>query len=271
MPGPTTLDHVVASIQKALDELEREEQVVICFAVESGSRAWGFPSTDSDYDVRFIYVHRPEWYLSIDLEERRDVIERPVTDDVDLSGWDIRKALKLFRKSNPPLLEWLQCPIIYRERFSLARRLRALLSAFYSPRANFFHYLHTAQGNLREYLRGDTVWLKKYFYVLRPLLAVRWIERGLGPVPMEFRRLLDATITDPTLRHAIDDLLAAKTAGTELDRGPRIEPISHFIETEMARIESTAEALESPAPPLESLNELFRETLQEVWGYGKAA
>lgn len=264
-------DQVVTGIQETLDDLEREEQVVICLAVESGSRAWGFPSTDSDYDVRFIYVHRPEWYLSIDLEERRDVIARPVTDGVDLSGWDIRKALKLFRKSNPPLLEWLQCPMIYRERFSLARRLRALLPAFYSPRAGFFHYLHMAQGNLREYLRGDVVWLKKYFYVLRPLLAMRWIERGLGPVPIEFSRLLDATILDPAVRHAIDDLLAAKTAGAELDRGPRIAPISHFIETEMARIESTAEALESPTPPLESLNELFREALQEVWGYGQPA
>lgn len=264
-------DPVVAGIQHALDDLEREEQVVICLAVESGSRAWGFPSTDSDYDVRFIYVHRPEWYLSIDLEERRDVIERPVTDDVDLSGWDIRKALKLFRKSNPPLLEWLQCPIIYRERFSLAARLRALLPAFYSPRAGFFHYLHMAQGNLREYLRGDTVWLKKYFYVLRPLLAMRWIERGLGPVPIEFSHLLDATITDPTVRQAIDDLLAAKTAGAELDHGPRIEAISHFIEIEMARLESAAEALETPAPPLEALNELFREALKKVWAYGQPA
>jgi predicted nucleotidyltransferase len=111
------------------------------------------------------------------------VIELPLRDGIDLSGWDIRKALKLFRKSNPPLLEWLQCPIVYVERFSFASRLRVLLPAFYSPRASFFHYLHMAQGNIREYLRGEIVWRKKYFYVLRPLLAMRWIERGLGPVP----------------------------------------------------------------------------------------
>lgn len=258
-------DQVVISIQQALEALERVEDVVVLLAVESGSRAWGFASTDSDYDVRFVYVRRPEWYLSIDLEERRDVIERPLQDNIDLSGWDIRKALKLFQKSNPPLLEWLQCPIVYRERFSLATRLRALLPAFYSTRASFFHYLHMAQGNIREYLRGDIVWRKKYFYVLRPLLALRWIDRGLGPVPIEFQKLVEATVPDPALRRAIDDLVSAKRAGAELDRGPRIPAVSDFIEREMARLEQTASDRPSTAPPTEALNELFRGTLDEVW------
>ena len=133
-----------------LDTVEQDERVVVLLAVESGSRAWGFPSMDSDFDVRFVYVHNPEWYLSIDLEDSRDVIERPLRDKIDLSGWDIRKTLKLFRKSNPPLLEWLQCPIIYRERFAFAARLRALLPAFFSPQASLFHYFHMAQGNFRE-------------------------------------------------------------------------------------------------------------------------
>lgn len=177
------LDSFRKAIESVLTSLERSEGVVVLLAVESGSRAWGFPSADSDYDVRFIYLRRPEWYLSIDLEERRDVIERPIREGIDISGWDIRKALKLFRKSNPPLLEWLQCPIVYRERFSLAPRLRTLLPAFYSPKASFFHYLNMAQGNMREYLHGDTVWRRKYLYVLRPLLAMLWIEQGLGPSP----------------------------------------------------------------------------------------
>lgn len=97
---------VITSIHQALDALERVEGVAVLLAVESGSRAWGFPSVDSDYDVRFIYIRRPEWYLSIDLENQRDVIERPLENEIDLSGWDVRKALKLFHKSNPPLLEW---------------------------------------------------------------------------------------------------------------------------------------------------------------------
>ena len=258
-------EKVVATIKDTLGAVESQEEVVILLAVESGSRAWGFPSTDSDYDVRFIYLHRPEWYLSVDLEERRDVIERPLRDNIDLSGWDIRKALKLFRKSNPPLLEWLQCPIVYCERHSLAARLRNLLPAFYSPRASFFHYLHMAQGNIREYLKGEVVWRKKYFYVLRPLLAMRWIDLGLGPVPIEFSKLVQATVSSPELRKAIGDLVSAKVSGAELDRGPRIGAISEFIQNEMVRLEQSATDRPSPAPAVEQLNELFRGALNEVW------
>jgi predicted nucleotidyltransferase len=253
------------AIQERLREIEHDEEVAICLAVESGSRAWGFPSADSDYDVRFLYVHRPEWYLSVDLEDRRDVIELPIDDALDINGWDVRKALRLFRKSNPPMLEWLQCPIVYRERFSLAARLRRLLPAFFSPKASFFHYLHMARGNLRDYLQGETVWLKKYFYVLRPLLAIGWIERDLGPVPIEFGRLVDAVVDDAALEAAIEDLVARKRAGKELGRGPRNELLSRFIEREIQRHETTAVDRTAPAPPVEELNALFRETLEEVW------
>ena len=112
---------VTAGIRKEvlrrLDAVEREEDVRVLYACESGSRAWGFASPDSDYDVRFIYVHRPDWYLSI--VDRRDVIERPIVDEYDLSGWELRKTLRLFRKSNPPLIEWLGSPIVYRERTAM--------------------------------------------------------------------------------------------------------------------------------------------------------
>src|ERR687898_2728887 len=111
MQGNAISNQVVEEINRLLAELEKAEGMVILLAVESGSRAWGFESADSDYDVRFIYVRRPEDYLSIDLESQRDVIERPIVDDIDLNGWDIRKALQLFQKSNPPLLEWLQSPL----------------------------------------------------------------------------------------------------------------------------------------------------------------
>ncbi len=141
-------------IRSQLENIEAEEGVRILFACESGSRAWGFPSADSDYDVRFLYLHPPEWYLSIDLEKKRDVIERPINEQIDLSGWDLRKALGLLRKSNPPLLEWLGSPIIYWEKYSVAQQMRALTSTYYSPKACMYHYLHMARGNYREYLRG---------------------------------------------------------------------------------------------------------------------
>lgn len=161
----------------------------ILYACESGSRAWGFQSKDSDYDIRFIYIHPIEWYLSI--HKRRDVIEKPMDGLLDFSGWDIRKALNLFQKSNPPLLEWLQSPHVYYERFSLAQKMRKISPALFSPKSCLYHYLHMAEGNFRQYLRGDQVKVKKYFYVLRPLLACRWIERYNSMPPMEFGALLE--------------------------------------------------------------------------------
>jgi len=128
---------------------------------------------DSDYDVRFIYVRPREWYLSFDVERRRDVIEYPIVDEIDCSGWDLRKALYLFTRTNGALLEWLNSPIRYIEAGSLASRLRTLVPKAINTVALCYHYSHMARGNAREYLIKDKVRLKKYFYVLRPLLAIR--------------------------------------------------------------------------------------------------
>ncbi|MFI5197690.1 MAG: nucleotidyltransferase domain-containing protein [Thermoanaerobaculia bacterium] len=197
---------IVEEVRRRLDQVETSEGVRILLAVESGSRAWGFPSKDSDYDVRFVYIHPPEWYLSVDAELRRDVIERPILDEIDLSGWEIRKALLLFAKSNPPLLEWLASPLIYSDTQTFAPRLRDLLPTYYAPNASLYHYLHMAQGNFKDYLRGDVVWVKKYFYVLRPLLAVRWIEQARGPVPMLFTDVLVTIADKPELVAEIETL-----------------------------------------------------------------
>lgn len=257
------LETVSNTVAELLAEVEQTERVRVCLAVESGSRAWGFASTDSDFDVRFIYVHHPDWYLSI--EDGRDVIERPLTDMIDLSGWDLRKALRLFQKSNPPLLEWLQCPIVYKESSSVPAQLRALLPRFFSPQASFFHYLHMARGNFREYLRGESVWRKKYLYVLRPLLAMQWIEAGRGAVPIEFRTLLLASNCRPEVRAAIDALILEKAQGQELDEGPRIEEISSFIETELARLEDREIGRREPTGETRELDALFRSALAESW------
>jgi predicted nucleotidyltransferase len=235
--------------------------VKVFFACESGSRAWGFASTDSDYDVRFLYVRKPDWYLSIDLEEKRDVIEKPVDGLWDVNGWDLRKALRLIRKSNPPLAEWMQSPIVYREDRSLADKIRKLLPAYFSPDAAMFHYLHMAQRNFRDYLHGDEVWIKKYFYVLRPLLACRWIELDLGPVPMELAKLVTATVTEADVREAIRRLLESKVAGEELDRGPRIPALSRFIEVELDRHTQNGVTRRHPEAEVEPLSQVFREIL----------
>jgi hypothetical protein len=244
-------------IEARLTEMEAQEGVRVLYACESGSRAWGFPSTDSDYDVRFIYAHPIEWYLSV--QTQRDVIERPMDNLIDFSGWDIGKALVLLRKSNPPLLEWLQSPIVYMENKEFVSVITALLPAYYSPRNCLHHYLHMAQGNIREYLSGDRVWVKKYFYVLRPLLACLWIEAGHGVVPMEFRKLVDGVTLNDELRQAIERILCDKLAGREMDDGPRVPIFHEFFDREIPRLDGVVESIPvGPQPNNELLDRTFR-------------
>ncbi len=247
-----------SQIESLLMETETSESIRILYACESGSRAWGFPSQDSDYDVRFIYHHPVEWYLSVDLENKRDVIERLISEQIDLSGWDLRKALKLLAKSNPPLLEWIRSPIIYLDPVGFKKRLHAISNIYYSPKACAHHYLHMAQGNVRDHLNGETVWLKKYFYILRPLLAIRWIEDGRGQVPMEFDILVETMVTDTRLKSAITKLLDRKEAGEELERGPRIDEISNYIDQELARLSDTPDLDGAEPTGVEELNRFFQ-------------
>lgn len=252
-------------IIEELNAIEREEQVRILYACESGSRAWGFPSQDSDYDVRFIYIRPLDWYLSID--EKRDVIERPISNMLDINGWDLKKALKLFRKSNPPLHEWLQSPIQYMENYSVAERIRHISPLSFSPKSCMYHYLHMAKGNYRDYLQGEQVKIKKYFYVLRPILACEWIEKYNSMPPIDFQTLLDALVPEGSeLKEVIMELLARKIAGDELDYEPRINPINEFLETKITYYEQIAHGLRDAVGRLnEQLDELFRSALKEVW------
>lgn len=252
-------------IAKRLKQIEQRNSVRLLYACESGSRAWGFASSDSDYDVRFIYIHPKSWYLSVDLERRRDVIELPIEDDLDMNGWDLRKALALLGKSNPSLLEWLRSPIVYFQRSGVLAGLRSLSSSCFSSRACIHHYLSMANNNHREYLRGSEVSLKKYFYVLRPVLAIRWIESGKGPPPVEFDELVDELVTDPTLLASIRELEQKKRAGTELDVGPRIPEISDFLEQELARLADKKGEARPDRPSTGDLDEFFRKTIDEVW------
>ncbi|MDU0205316.1 MULTISPECIES: nucleotidyltransferase domain-containing protein [Paenibacillus] len=258
-----TLD--VSKIQTELKQIEQEEGVRILYACESGSRAWGFPSKDSDYDVRFIYVRPVEWYLSI--LEKRDVIERPISDLLDINGWDLKKALHLFRKSNPPLLEWLQSPMPYLEQFSVTEKIRKLSPLTFSPRSTMHHYLHMAKGNLRAYLQGDLVKIKKYFYVLRPILACGWIEKYGSMPPMEFEELVEQMLTDSVLKKEVYTLLARKKAGVEFDLEPKISVINDFLERQIAYFEETAKHISVSGEQQDhALDVLFRDALKEVWG-----
>jgi predicted nucleotidyltransferase len=256
----TLYDHPVSDEirTRVLDELaaiESAHDVRVLFACESGSRGWGFASPDSDYDVRFIYVHRPEWYLKI--EPQRDVIEKPISDELDISGWELRKALQLLHRSNPTLAEWLDSPIVYREEAIVAQRLRALVRGFFSDRKGRWHYLSMAHKNFRGYLQGETVRLKKYLYVLRPLLAARWIDSGRGMPPMRFAALADAMVSDTALRDEINALLKLKMGANEAKTGPRFSRIHAFIEAELAIAEASTEH-GKPSGREAELDEFFR-------------
>jgi predicted nucleotidyltransferase len=266
--GGTRMSDTRQQIIEELKRIEREENVRILYACESGSRAWGFPSKDSDYDVRFIYIRPMEWYLSI--FEKRDVIERPISDMLDINGWDLKKALNLFRKSNPPLLEWLQSPILYMENYSVAEQIRGISPLTFSPRSCMHHYLHMAKGNFREYLQGEQVKIKKYFYVLRPILACEWIERYNEMPPIEFQSLVDGLVPEGSeLKAVILNLLARKIAGDEMDYEPKINPINEFLEERIGFYERMASDMQAAEGGQEErLDELFREALREVWGEG---
>lgn len=251
-------------IIEKLKEIEQINNVKVLFAVESGSRAWGFPSKDSDYDVRFVYIRHPDWYLSID--EKRDVIEVPINDMLDINGWDIRKALKLLRKSNPPLLEWLVSEIVYSEDYGFKNELLKIKESVFSPKASMHHYLSMAHGNYREYLRGDQVKIKKYFYVLRPILACKWIEKYNTNPPILFQDLIEDLITDDLLLKEINSLLRRKMAGDEMDYEKRIDVINKYVEFEIEHLTEYLKDFKTELQdPTQLLDELYRKYLNLVW------
>ena len=255
--------HPIASAMRAqildcLRQIETDHDVKVLFACESGSRGWGFASPDSDYDVRFIYVNRLSWYLTV--EPGRDVIEQPISGDLDVNGWDLRKTLQLLRQSNPTLLEWLRSPIVYREEADTVVRLRALAEDAFSAVRGYHHYVSMAKKNFREHLRGEAVRYKKYLYVLRPLLAARWIRDGRGVPPMRFAALAEATLDDRALLDEINRLLELKMRAGEAATSPRWTGIHDFIESELNA--ATAQmVVDSSRPDTTMLDAFLAETV----------
>jgi uncharacterized protein len=251
---------IFTNIGQALSDIEQRQRVRVLYACESGSRAWGFASDDSDYDVRFIYVHPRDHYLSVFTE--RDVIEEKITNDLDISGWDLRKTLSLLNKSNPPLLEWFKSAIVYREDTEFVTAFRSLMGEFYSPRRCFAHYLHMGAGNWRRYIEGrEIVSQKKYLYVFRPILACRWIERDLGQPPILFSELIRTVLEESEVCLELDQLINRKRAGTELGEDPQNSVFDRFLTAEIARLESVVQP-EKREVNAEALNEFFRRTLR---------
>lgn len=247
-------------IKAKLTEIEEKEHVRIIHAVESGSRAWGFASPDSDYDVRFIYIRKPEAYMH--LEKTRDVIEWQLDDTLDINGWDLEKALCLLHRSNPTLFEWNESPIVYRTTEALAE-LQPLIRACFMEKPGLYHYLSMAKSNFREYLKSDMVRLKKYFYVLRPILACRWILEYQSAPPMAFSKLAEACL--PTeLKPEVDRLLEMKMAASEMEYGPRIDAINRYLDESIQEISDAIAAMPSRSQlPWKDLSDMFIRLVKE--------
>ena len=247
-------------IQEQLRRIEEAENIKILFAVESGSRAWGFASPDSDYDVRFIYIRRLEDYLRLDAI--RDVIELPINDVLDINGWDLQKTLRLLHKSNPTLFEWFSSPIVY-QKTEFADKFRDLMMHYFSSKKTMYHYVSMAEGNYREYLKGDLIRAKKYFYVLRPVLACQWIlDRGTPP-PMLFSELLKAELP-VELIDVVNQLLELKMNSPEVKLVKRISEINEYLDESIPSIKRAVRLLEdSLTPDWNELNQLFLQELMK--------
>lgn len=212
-------------VELKLREIEEKEHVRILHAVESGSRSWGFASPDSDYDVRFIYVRRKEDYLRLDVV--RDVIEWELDEVLDINGWDLKKTLQQYHRSNATLFEWANSPVVYRTTPEWEEISREAAACF-SVKASMYHYYGTAKSNYMEFLQGEEVKYKKYFYVIRPLLACRWIEERQCPPPVLFSRLMETELED-TIRPEVERLLELKLLTPESGKGKRLDTLNQYI------------------------------------------
>ena len=234
--GPGFDPTVVAGIDAKLRAVEASNGVRILLAIESGSRGWGFPSPDSDYDCRFIHVRPQSDYLS--LYPPRDVIEYPPDAIYDVNGWDLAKTLKLLLKGNAVVLEWLTSPFVYRGDVRFRAEALALADQVVQPASIAMHYLHLGERQRETaFADGSEVRLKKLFYVLRPALALRWmrLHPGAAIVPMAFRNLVAESDVSPNCTAIIDDLLARKAETREMGHGRMPREIGALIDAEFGQ------------------------------------
>ena len=253
-----------AAIEEKLKEIEERERVRVLCAVESGSRAWGLESPDSDYDVRFIYQRKTEDYLRLDAP--RDVIEWQLDEVLDINGWDLRKALTQFHRGNATLFEWAVSPIVYRSSREW-ERVWETAQAYFSVKTAIAHYCGTARGTWLRHLQGERVSYKKYFYALRPLLAARCIDESHRPAPVLFTSLLDREREKlpQALLQEIDKVREVKRGCGEKELLPQNPVILRFIEEELERWKERLPLLsEDRKADWGPLNRLFWEMVQAM-------
>lgn len=243
-----------------LDEIEKRENIRILHCVESGSRAWGVASPDSDYDVRFVYTRQPRDYLR--LEKTADIIQWQPDDTLDVNGWDLKKTLQLLHNSNPTVFEWNASPIVYRTSNEWAQ-LQPMLNACFSKKKCIHHYLSMARTHYREYLQSEKVRIKKYFYAIRPLLAAQWIMVYDTPPPMALSELAEVCLPG-YLQDELLKLTEQKMRSPEITEGLQNRLLNDYIETSLSFLQEAVRKLpEDHTVDWETLNSVFCKMLKE--------
>ncbi len=260
--------NAVHEIQTRIECIKRDHAVMIPLAVESGSRAWGFPSPDSDYDCRFIFVRPANAYMS--LWRPRDVIELPLEGEFDVNGWDLGKALKLLLKGNAVILEWLTSPLQYSSDRVFHERFLQIAHEVVSRDLIGLHYLHLGQRQRQAYFSDlQAIPLKKIFYAFRPAAAVRWLSAHpeANVAPMHFPTLLKECEAPQEVIEIMNDLLAKKAVTNELGTGPLPPQIGAFIDQEFSRARDLFRACGEPPTEMarQTVDTFFRETVTRVW------
>jgi predicted nucleotidyltransferase len=261
-----TIDSTVrAEIQSELLRIAEDNNIRILYACESGSRGWGFSSPDSDYDVRFIFLHPTSWYLSVLPQD--DGMDLFIDKELDINGWDIRKVLRLLIKSNATPFEWLQSPIVYQTDEDFKAALWSLSQHFFQARSSIHHYLGLSKNSFRKGVVNESeINIKKYFYVLRPLLAAMWIAEHKTAAPMTFADLMPALNPYPKIEEIVMDLWEQKLQLNEKDNIRMIPELNEFVHKEIVKCYSIADKIEETAVRTDMLDAFFRMVIQTYNG-----
>lgn len=244
-------------IKYKLSEIESEHNIKILYACESGSRAWGFSSPDSDYDVRFIYAQGLDWHLS--LQDKKDTIDLPINDDLDIGGWEIKKVLGLLWKSNPPLLEWLQSSIVYQSDDSFLKEIQDLSPQYFSPIAVMHHYLSMLKKYFDICQKSDQVKLKKYFYALRTTVACNWVRTKRTIPPIQLSDMFE--IIPEELRAKVQELIEIKAVQKEIYLHKREPLLDDYLAESIKQNDVVANDLPAAKGDFETLNNLYRKVV----------
>jgi predicted nucleotidyltransferase len=249
------------NIIRSLKALEKQENIKILFACESGSRAWGTHSINSDYDVRFIYIHNINWYLQI--YEGQDVIQAAPFQKVEFVGWDLKKTLRLLHKSNPTLLEWINSPIRYTSNEAFTSQLKQLSKLAFSLIPTIYHYVNMAKKNYQSLQKEETTTTKRYLNILRPLAACLWILENEKMPPNNVVSLFHQNVDDHQLVQQFDVLVKTKQEGKQYFESRQLNT---YIEKTILFVEERIKNVQRKNINLtDTLNQFFIETIEKTY------